>query len=136
MVNIRPWPILASGASISLVLRLILFINAVSYLTFLLSFLVTLIVAFSWWRDVHRERSWQGIHPDAVINGLKIGMVLFIISEVLFFMSFFWAFFHRSISPTIELGQLWPPFIVISFNPIRIPLLNTVLLLSSGVRVT
>jgi cytochrome c oxidase subunit 3 len=136
LVDVRPWPLLASNGALCIVLSGLVIINKVSIKLTLFSLILMLTVAYSWWRDVHREGTTQGRHSDLVINGLKTGIVLFIASEVLFFASFFWAFFHRSISPTVEIGQGWPPNTIISFNPISIPLLNTILLLSSGVSIT
>jgi cytochrome c oxidase subunit 3 len=59
-----------------------------------------------WWRDVVREGTFQGHHTQLVVLGLRWGMILFITSEVLFFVSFFWAFFHSSLAPAVEIGAV------------------------------
>jgi len=99
-------------------------------------FFTTNFVLFLWWKDVVRESTYEGQHTKDVKRGLRWGMVLFIVSEIMFFFAFFWAFFHSSLSPSFGIGGVFPPEGIEVLNPWEIPLLNTILLLTSGASVT
>lgn len=138
LVDQSPWPFVTSVAALSLTTGFVLYMQCYqlgSYF-FAFGFISLTFAAFIWWRDVVREATFQGHHTKAVQVGLRYGVILFIVSEVMFFFAFFWAFFAASLSPHIEIGGIWPPPGIAVLSPWEIPLLNTIILLLSGATCT
>ena len=135
LVELRAWPIISGLGIFCLTFGLVFFFHLKSLTLLFLALGLLFLTSFQWWRDVSRE-GLLGYHTSIVVKGLQIGIILFIISEVIFFVSFFWAFFHRRLSPSTELGCTWPPVGIKALNSFQLPLLNTIVLLASGVRVT
>lgn len=136
LVNQRPWPLTTSLSVFTILIGVIKWFHLYSPNLIALGLILTIISSYQWWRDVTRERTFQGHHTIKVTKGLQWGIILFIVSEIFFFLAFFWAFFHSRLSPTIELGLNWPPKEIRPFNPLEIPLLNTLILLTSGLTIT
>jgi len=138
LVDPSPWPFCVSISVLSLTIGAVMsfnnYINGINLIY--LGFLMLFLTAGCWFRDITREATFEGNHTTFVQIGLRMGMALFIISEVMFFFSFFWAFFHSSLSPAIEIGAIWPPQDINVIGAWGIPFLNTIILLSSGVSVT
>lgn len=136
ILNLRPWPILISINSFNFLISNIIIINFKFNLIRLLNLIIMILISIIWWRDIIRERTFQGNHNFYIINLIKLSIILFIISEIFLFISFFWNFIHNSLAPSIELGLNWPPKNINFFNPLLIPLLNTIILLTSRFTIT
>nr|WNK76455.1 cytochrome c oxidase subunit III [Sogatella furcifera] len=136
LVSNSPWPILTSFAIMNVLIGSVNVFYKKDEWFLLFSFTILSLSVFQWWRDVKRESSIKGDHTIVVKKMIKMGMILFIVSEVMFFLSFFWSFFHASLAPSVEIGLKWPPKGIVPFNPMEIPLLNTIVLLSSGASIT
>lgn len=138
LVDPSPWPFLGAIAALTLTTGGVMYMHSYSGGGLMLSLGLTglLYTMFVWWRDVVQEATFEGHHTNAVQTGLRWGMILFIVSEIMFFFAFFWAFFHASISPSIDIGAVWPPKGIEVLSAWEVPLLNTIILLSSGASVT
>ena len=139
LVDPSPWPIIGAAGAGMTVLGIVLAAHFHNFILLAIGLITVLGVMFLWWRDVIRESRTPGMHSAIVRLGMRYGMTLFIASEVMFFVGFFWAYFNFALFPdnlANPLKAVWPPEGTITFNPFHLPLLNTMILLLSGTTVT
>lgn len=137
LVDPSPWPIIGAIGGLLTVLGIIFAAHYGEYIVLFLGLLVVVTTMFFWWRDVVRESRTPGLHTPVVRLGLRYGMTLFIASEVMFFVGFFWAYFNFFLYPENVAGSsVWPPPGIHTFDPFHIAFLNTMILLLSGTTVT
>jgi cytochrome c oxidase subunit III len=143
LVDPSPWPALGAASVFVLALGAIAYMHNASALWIIPGALGVLYTMLVWWRDVIKE-AHAGFHTRVVSIGLRYGMILFIASEVMFFVAWFWAFFSSSLFVGDHIqaarfaftGGHWPPSGIAVFDAWHFPLLNTLILLTSGTTVT
>jgi cytochrome c oxidase subunit III len=147
LVDPSPWPAVGAVSAFLLAVGLITWMHklfAAAPLLFAAGALGVAYTMIGWWRDVIREAEYRGDHTRVVQISHRYGMMLFIASEVMFFVAWFWAYFNTALFPNDAvhvvrdqfLGGQWPPKGIETFDPWHLPLLNTLILLTSGTTVT
>jgi cytochrome c oxidase subunit III len=146
LVDPSPWPIVGSIGAFTMLVGAVFWMNKdyafwglpapVRPFIFAAGALLVAFTMFGWWRDVVQESVVRGDHTPVVKLGLRFGMVLFIASEVMFFVAWFWAYFNSALFPhDVSINQ-WPPSGIVTLDPWHFPLMNTLILLLSGTTVT
>lgn len=135
-VTISPWPLLGSVGLLELFRGFTRYAILKHNSLLFLGFLASILVFFQWWRDVVREGEYQGFHVDQVVSILRFSFLIFIVSELFFFVSFFWSYFHFILNPPLECGTIWPPIGIVPFDPYGIPIVNSFILITSGMTIT
>jgi len=143
LVDPSPWPIISSISALVLAIGTVQYFHSETPWVLLIGLAAVIYSMVGWWRDVIREGN-NGDHTPVVQLHLRYGMILFIASEVMFFVAWFWAYFDISLYPgeaiqasrTALTGGTWPPEGIETFDPWHLPLINTLILLTSGTTVT
>ncbi|CAO4845227.1 MAG: Cytochrome c oxidase subunit 3 [Holosporales bacterium] len=136
-----PWPFCISMATFLLAVGGILAMHKLDYILFSISLLAVIAIAAAWFIDIIKESREKGVHTQAVQKGLKFGFILFVISELMLFISFFWSYFNAALFPVVYNGEtvlpgVWPPKGIETVEAFGLPYLNTLILLLSGTSVT
>lgn len=129
LLDPSPWPFAVSLSILWLAVGLILYFHQYKGggTVLLLGLMTVIYLASVWWRDVIRE-GIAGFHTTKVRQGLHLGMIIFIVSEAMFFVGLLWAFLNAALMPTVQIGMAWPPVGIVPIDWTRRPTLNTVLL--------
>lgn len=136
LLQSNPWAVLSSLCAFNLVFSLLIFLKFQSFFPFFLSLIFITLSSFTWWIFYRKEFRLEGQDSSSLEGGVKFSIILFISSEVFFFFSFFWSYFHFFLSPMLEISLHWPPVLVSMFDFTEVPLINTFTLIMSGVTVT
>lgn len=132
IVTLRPWPLAIGAFTLGIAGGLASWLHGHSIDLITWRTLGVTIATKIWWRDIVVEGTYQGFHTKKVAISFYWGIGLLILSEIFFFLRFFWTFLHRALAPTTEIACQWPPTGISPVNPITWPLFNSIILLTRG----